>query len=475
MRYDHAEIELRWQDEWERTNAFHADVDRSKPKFYCLEMFPYPSGHMHMGHVRNYSIGDAMARFHRLMGKNVLYPMGYDSFGMPAENAAKKERGHPATVTDRNISSIQADQRRMGYSYDWRRRLATSDVEYYRWNQEMFLDLYDRGLVERRSAPVNWCVDCDTVLANEQVKNNRCWRCGLDVVQRDMAQWFLKMTEYSDELLDSLDEIEFPENVKAMQRNWIGRSRGAEIKFKIEKSDAEISCFTTRPDTIFGVTFLTLSPEHPLCEHLCRGTEWEAAWRDLRDECARLSEFERINLLKEKKGVFLGQHAINPMSGDRIPVYAGNFVVAGYGTGAVMAVPGHDQRDFDFAKAYDLEIRRVLVEKPDDDPNQPLEEAFIDYGPMVNSARPEFDGLSGDDAKSAVIAALESENSGLGTTQYRLRDWLLSRQRFWGTPIPMIHCDSCGIVQVPRKDLPVGITVRCDFHRRSERKSALKP
>ena len=322
MRYDHAEIEIRWQDEWERANAFHADVDKSKPKFYCLEMFPYPSGNMHMGHVRNYSIGDAMARFHRLMGKNVLYPMGYDSFGMPAENAAKKERGHPATVTDRNISSIQADQRRMGYSYDWRRRLATSDVDYYRWNQEMFLDLYDRGLVERRSAPVNWCVECDTVLANEQVKNNRCWRCGLDVVQRDMAQWFLKMTDYSDELLDSLDEIEFPDNVKAMQRNWIGRSRGAEIKFKIENSDSKISCFTTRPDTIFGVTFLTLSPEHPLCEDLCRDTEWESGWRKLRDECAKLSEFERINLLKEKKGVFLGQYAINPLSGDRIPVYA---------------------------------------------------------------------------------------------------------------------------------------------------------
>ena len=463
MRYDHAEIELRWQGEWERANAFHADVDHSKPKFYCLEMFPYPSGRMHMGHVRNYSIGDAMARFHRLMGKNVLYPMGYDSFGMPAENAAKKERGHPATVTDRNISSIQEDQRRMGYSYDWRRRLATSDVDYYRWNQEMFLDLYDRGLVERRSAPVNWCVDCDTVLANEQVKNNRCWRCGLDVVQRDMAQWFLKMTDYSDELLDSLDEIEFPENVKAMQRNWIGRSRGAEIKFKIEESGAEISCFTTRPDTIFGVTFLTLSPEHPLCEDLCRGTEWEEGWRNLRDECARLSEFERINLLKEKKGVFLGQHAINPLSGDRIPVYAGNFVVAGYGTGAVMAVPGHDQRDFDFAKTYDLEIRRVLVEKPGDDPNRPLEQAFTDYGPMVNSARPEFDGLSGDDAKSAVIDALESENTGLGTTQYRLRDWLLSRQRFWGTPIPMIHCDSCGIVQVPRKDLPVELPLDVTF------------
>jgi len=463
MAYDPQEIESRWQKEWSDASVFEAEIDDSKPKFYCLEMFPYPSGHMHMGHVRNYSIGDAMARFHRLMGKNVLYPMGYDSFGMPAENAAKKEGGHPNAVTHSNISSIRSDQERMGYSYDWRRFLATSDVDYYRWNQEMFLTLNEKGLVERRLAPVNWCVDCDTVLANEQVKNNRCWRCGLEVVQRDMAQWFVRMTEYSDELLDELDNISFPENVKTMQRNWIGRSHGAHIDFPVADSESLIGAFTTRPDTIFGATFVTLSPEHPLCEELCMGTDWEQGWRNLRDECARMSEFERINMLKEKKGVFLGRHAINPMNGEKIPIYAGNFVVASYGTGAVMAVPGHDQRDFDFAKAYDLEIRQVLQEKEDSDHHSPLIRAFEGYGPMINSSMDGFDGLSGDDAKNAVIAALEKNKSGYGTVEYRLKDWLLSRQRFWGTPIPMIHCDSCGVVPVPRENLPVELPLEVVF------------
>jgi len=463
MAYDAHELEMRWQRTWADAGAFEVEIDSSRPKFYCLEMFPYPSGQMHMGHVRNYSIGDAMARFQRLMGMNVLYPMGYDSFGMPAENAAKKEGGHPHTVTQRNIASIRSDQERMGYSYDWNRFLATSDVEYYRWNQEMFLTLNERDLVERRSAPVNWCTDCDTVLANEQVKNNRCWRCGLEVIQRDMAQWFLRMTEYSDELLDELDNISFPENVKAMQRNWIGRSHGAHIDFPVSGSDSLIGAFTTRPDTIFGVTFVTLSPEHPLCEELCAGSEWETGWRELRDECSRMSEFERINMLKEKKGVFLGRHAVNPMSGEEVPIYAGNFVVASYGTGAVMAVPGHDQRDFDFAKAYGLEIRRVLVQEEGDDPSAPLNEAFEGYGPMVNSSTEGFDGLSGDQAKDAVISALESSGSGHGTVEYRLKDWLLSRQRFWGTPIPMVHCDSCGIVPVPHEDLPVTLPLDVVF------------
>ena len=463
MAYDAQEVETRWQKAWSDEGVFEADIDDSKPKFYCLEMFPYPSGHMHMGHVRNYSIGDAMARFQRLMGKNVLYPMGYDSFGMPAENAAKKEMGPPHEVTHKNISSIRSDQERMGYSYDWRRQIATSDVDYYKWNQDMFLTLYDRGLVERRMAPVNWCLDCDTVLANEQVKNNRCWRCGLEVVQRDMAQWFLKMTEYSDELLEELENISFPENVKAMQRNWIGRSQGAHIDFLIADSESQIGAFTTRPDTIFGVTFVTLSPEHPLCGEICAGTEWEEGWRKLRDECARMSEFERINMLKEKKGVFLGKHAVNPLSGEKIPIYAGNFVVSSYGTGAVMGVPGHDQRDFDFAKKYDLEIRKVLAQDSQEDQSRPLKQAFEGYGPMVNSAREGFDGLSGEAAKDAVIAHLQELGSGYGTVEYRLKDWLLSRQRFWGTPIPMIHCDHCGIVPVSRDELPVELPLDVVF------------
>jgi len=463
MTYDAQELEPRWQQAWSEARAFEVEIDRDKEKFYCLEMFPYPSGNMHMGHVRNYSIGDAMARFQRLMGKNVLYPMGYDSFGMPAENAAKKEGGHPHEVTHKNISSIRSDQERMGYSYDWRRFLATSDVEYYKWNQEMFLMLNENGLVERRMAPVNWCVDCDTVLANEQVKNNRCWRCGLEVVQRDMAQWFLKMTQYSDELLDELDNISFPENVKTMQRNWIGRSYGAHINFPVVDSDSIIGAFTTRPDTIFGATFVTLSPEHLLCEKLTSGTEWEEAWRELRDECSRMSEFERINMLKEKKGVFLGKNAINPISGEEIPIYAGNFVVASYGTGAVMGVPGHDQRDFDFAKKYSLEIKRVILKEPEQDPDYPLSKAFEGYGPMTNSSIEGFDGLSGQEAKEAVITTLEDTGSGHGTVQYRLKDWLLSRQRFWGTPIPMIHCSSCGIVPVPRESLPVELPLEVIF------------
>tara|TARA_B100000287_G_scaffold410212_1_gene438333 strand:+ start:1817 stop:4672 length:2856 start_codon:yes stop_codon:yes gene_type:complete len=463
MTYDAQELEPRWQEAWSEARAFEAEIDRDKEKFYCLEMFPYPSGHMHMGHVRNYSIGDAMARFQRLMGKNVLYPMGYDSFGMPAENAAKKEGGHPHEVTHKNISSIRSDQQRMGYSYDWRRFLATSDVEYYKWNQEMFLMLNENGLVERRMAPVNWCIDCDTVLANEQVKNNRCWRCGLEVVQRDMAQWFLKMTQYSDELLDELDNISFPENVKTMQRNWIGRSYGAHINFPVVDSDSIIGAFTTRPDTIFGVTFVTLSPENPLCELLCSGTEWEKPWRELRDECSRMSEFERINMLKEKKGVYLGKNAINPISGEEIPIYAGNFVVASYGTGAVMGVPGHDQRDFDFAKKYSLEINRVILNEQDQDSGLSTNEAFEGYGPMVNSSIEGFDGLSGQEAKDAVITTLEKIGAGHGTVQYRLKDWLLSRQRFWGTPIPMIHCSSCGIVPVPREDLPVELPLDVVF------------
>ncbi len=463
MNYDTQKIEHYWQNEWAKEKIYEVNMDSDKPKFYCLEMFPYPSGNMHMGHVRNYSIGDSMARFNRLMGKNVLYPMGYDSFGMPAENAAKKERGHPHTVTHRNIKSIMGDQKRMGYSYDWSKSLITSDVEYYHWNQELFLLLNEKGLVERRFAPVNWCNECDTVLANEQVKNNRCWRCGLEVIQKDMAQWFLRMTDYSDQLLDDLDNIVFPENVKSMQKNWIGRSKGANIDFSIVDFKSIIRVFTTRPDTIFGSTFVTLSPEHPLCEELCKNTKWEQGWIELRDECSKLSEFERINMLKEKKGVFLGQYAINPLSQEKIPIYAGNFVVATYGTGAVMAVPGHDQRDFDFAIKYNLPIKFVLSNNNEQDINYKLNKAFEGYGKMINSNIQRFDGLKGEEAKNAVISELESKKVGKGTIQYRLKDWLLSRQRFWGTPIPMIHCDSCGVVPVPKSSLPVKLPLDVIF------------
>ena len=455
-------IEARWQAAWNDAAVFESEVDSSRPKFYCLEMFPYPSGQMHMGHVRNYSIGDSMARFRRLAGFNVLYPMGYDSFGMPAENAARKMGGHPHDVTWSNIESIRSDLKRMGFSYDWRRELATSDSSYYRWNQWIFLKFHEMGLVERRTAPVNWCDDCDTVLANEQVKNNRCWRCAGEVRQKDMAQWFLKMTEYADELLDSLEGIEFPENVKAMQRNWIGRSHGVDIHFPIVDSGEVIQAFTTRPDTIFGVTFVTLAPEHPLCEDLVKGTEFEADYRVLADECAKISEFDRINMLRDKKGVFLGRYATNPLTGESVPIYAGNFVVASYGTGAVMAVPGHDQRDYDFAKKYDIPIVQVLSEEQNKDPKV-TGRAFEGLGWMVNSGRDGFDGLYGDEAKATVIGTLEAESMGSGTIQYRLKDWLLSRQRFWGTPIPFIHCESCGVVPVQEADLPVELPLDVVF------------
>tara|TARA_B100001996_G_scaffold84733_1_gene62499 strand:+ start:1769 stop:4714 length:2946 start_codon:yes stop_codon:yes gene_type:complete len=462
VEYEPNAIEPKWQLAWKEAASFDSDVDHSKPKFYCLEMFPYPSGHMHMGHVRNYSIGDSIARYRRLRGFNVLYPMGYDSFGMPAENAARSKGGHPHDVTWGNIESIRADLQRMGFSYDWRRELATSNAEYYHWNQWIFLKFYETGLVERRTAPVNWCNDCETVLANEQVKNNRCWRCSSEVVQKEMAQWFLRMTAYANELLDGLDDIGFPEHVKAMQRNWIGRSHGAEIHFPVVDSDHTIAAFTTRPDTIFGVTFVTLSPEHPLCEELVAGTEQEEEFRALADECAKLTEFERINMLREKKGVFLGRMARNPLSGEEIPIYAGNFVVASYGTGAVMAVPAHDQRDYDFAEKYGIQIRRVLSES---EGSESITEgkAFEGLGWMIGSSREGFDGLYGDDAKQAVIRALEADGAGKGSTQFRLKDWLLSRQRFWGTPIPFVHCTKCGVIPVPKEELPVRLPLDVVF------------
>jgi len=449
-----ANFEHKWQKRWLDDEIFIAPLDSDKPKFYCLEMYPYPSGKMHIGHVRNYSIGDAVARYRRARGFNVIYPMGFDSFGMPAENAAIKEGGHPRDITDRNIASIKSDFKQMGFSHDWNRQLMSHDPDYYKWNQWFFLKFFESGLAYRTFANVNWCEQCNTVLANEQVHNGRCWRCSSEVTQRDMDQWFLKITKYAQELLDSLEEIQFPNHVKALQKDWMGRSEGAQIKFKVEGMDGlVIEAFTTRPDTIFGVTFVTLAPENPLCEDLVKGHENEQAWREMEKEAKQLSDMDR-GMLKEKKGVFLGRHAINPLSGEKIPIYAGNFVIASYGTGSVMAVPGHDARDFDFATEHNLPINRVLLETGTDNA-EPLTAAFEGYGEMTNSAREGFDGLQGDAAKSAVISALESENSGTGTIQWKIRDWLISRQRYWGTPIPIIHCKECGAVPVPENELPV--------------------
>ena len=453
--YNPQDTEESWQKAWDDSNIFNAEFREGKPVFYCLEMYPYPSGKMHMGHVRNYSIGDAVARYKRLKGFDVLYPMGFDSFGMPAENAAIEEGGHPHDITERNMKSITKQIKRMGFSYDWRRLVKSHDPQYYRWNQWFFLKFLESGLAYQQHAPVNWCTSCNTVLANEQVKAGRCWRCNGPVNQKEMSQWFLDITKYSQELLDGLEDIDFPENVKALQRDWIGRSEGAEIEFAVENSDDNIRVFTTRPDTLFGVTFVTLAPEHELAKKLVSGTEYEDDWKALHDEIIVMSEFDRIKNMGKKKGVPTGSFAIHPLTGERIPIWIGNFVIASYGTGAVMAVPGHDERDFDFAKKYDIPIKRVLVMSENASADDELKSAETEMGWMVNSGIEGFDGLYGDAAKTAVCESLENSGKGVGTVNWKIRPWLISRQRYWGTPIPIIHCDSCGAVPVPEDQLPV--------------------
>ena len=408
-----------------------------------------------MGHVRNYSIGDAVARYKRMMGFEVLYPMGFDSFGMPAENAAIKEGGHPHDITEKNMASITKQIKRMGFSYDWNRMVKSHDPNYYKWNQWFFTKFYENGLAFQEFAPVNWCNPCNTVLANEQVKAGRCWRCNGPVIQKEMSQWFLDIPKYAQELVDGLEQIQFPENVAAMQRDWLGRSEGAEITFEIEDSDDTITVFTTRPDTLFGVTFVTLAPEHELAKKLVSGTEYEADWQALHDEVSVMAEFDRIKNMNKKKGVPLGKNAIHPLTGEKIPIWSGNFVIASYGTGAVMAVPAHDERDFDFAKKFSIPIRRALVTSENGDASQELSKAETEYGWMVNTGRDDFDGLYGNEAITAVIDELIRINRGKRKLNWKIRPWLISRQRYWGTPIPIIHCDECGTVPVPEKDLPV--------------------
>ena len=408
-----------------------------------------------MGHVRNYSIGDAVARYKRMMGFEVLYPMGFDSFGMPAENAAIKEGGHPHDITEKNMASITKQIKRMGFSYDWNRMVKSHDPNYYKWNQWFFTKFYENGLAFQEFAPVNWCNPCNTVLANEQVKAGRCWRCNGPVIQKEMSQWFLDIPKYAQELVDGLEQIQFPENVAAMQRDWLGRSEGAEITFEIEDSNDTITVFTTRPDTLFGVTFVTLAPEHELAKKLVSGTEYEADWQALHDEVSVMAEFDRIKNMNKKKGVPLGKNAIHPLTGEKIPIWSGNFVIASYGTGAVMAVPAHDERDFDFAKKFSIPIRRALVMSENGDASQELVKAETEYGWMVNTGRDDFDGLYGNVAITAVIDELIRINKGKRKLNWKIRPWLISRQRYWGTPIPIIHCDECGTVPVPEKDLPV--------------------
>jgi leucyl-tRNA synthetase len=482
-RYEPHAIEEKWQAVWDAEGLYSVTEDAAKPKKYVLEMFPYPSGDIHMGHVRNYSIGDVVARYSTMRGLTVLHPIGWDAFGLPAENAAIKSRTHPSTWTYANIEKQKASFRRMGFSYDWNRAVVTSDVDYYRWGQWIFLKFWERGLVERKSSPVNWCPSCKTVLANEQVLGDGvCWRCKSVVEKRELEQWFFKITEYAQELLDDLDLLPgWPERVKTMQANWIGRSEGAEVAFILcdvtgEPTGRTITVFTTRPDTLFGCSFFLLAPEHPLVAEITVGTEYEAAVQTVVTAAARETAVERTAGEVEKVGAFTGRFVVNPVNGEKVPVWVSNYVLMEYGTGAVMAVPSGDQRDFEFARKYELPIPPVVL--ADDDPllttlggvrNRVRDDvawdvAFDDDGVMVQSG--EFTGMrggKGSEGMQAVTAWLAERGQGGAAINFRLRDWLISRQRYWGNPIPAVHCSSCGLLPVPEAELPVRLPESVDI------------
>lgn len=456
-------IEKKWQEKWEESETFKTKKDEEKEKYYVLEMFPYPSGKLHMGHVRNYSIGDAFARYKRMQGANVIYPMGYDAFGLPAENAAIKNNSHPADWTKKSIKEMKEQQKELGLSYDWSRLVNTSSPDYYKWNQWMFLKMYEEGLVERKKAPINFCPECNTVLANEQVEEGKCWRCGTEVEIKNLQQWFLKITEYADELLKELDNMEgWPEKVKTMQRNWIGKSEGTLIKFPFaDNPDEHIPIFTTRPDTLYGVTFMVYAPEHPKVLELVEGTEKEEEVKEFVNKIILEDRFERTADDRKKEGMFIGKYAINPVTEEKIPIYIANFVLPEYGTGAIMAVPAHDQRDFEFAKKYDIPIKVVITPEGHELNGEKMKRAYTEEGVMVNSGK--FNGWNNLEAIDGITEHLEEEGIGERTTQYKLRDWLISRQRYWGTPIPVIYCDECGVVPVPEDDLPVELPTDVEF------------
>jgi len=455
-KYIPKSIESKWQAYWDREKLFEVGEDPSREKFYLLEMFPYPSGRIHMGHVRNYSIGDVVARFLRMQGFNVLHPMGWDAFGMPAENAAIKAKTHPAKWTYDNIDYMRGQLKKLGFSYDWSREFATCDVSYYRWEQLFFVRMYEQGLAYRKSSYVNWCNSCQTVLANEQVEGGTCWRCDQPVVQKEMEQWFFKITDYVEELLDYTSKLPgWPERVLTMQQNWIGKSFGSQIFFPLAAGGGQIEVFTTRADTLFGATFMSIAPEHPLAPALSRGTPQQEAVLQFIEKAKQAKRSDRVADLLEKEGVFTGSYCINPATREKMPVYVANFVVMEYGSGAVMAVPAHDQRDFEFAKKYGLPIKVVIEPEEADNPlhADELTAAFEDDGILANSGS--FSGMDSARARTAITSALGERGLARKTVQYRLRDWGISRQRYWGAPIPVIYCDRCGVVPVPEKDLPV--------------------
>jgi leucyl-tRNA synthetase len=448
VNYEIQEIERKWQDRWETERIFYVTEDPSRPKYYNLQMYPYPSGDLHMGHLRNYTYVDLLTRYRRMQGYNVLSPMGWDSFGLPAENAAIKTGIHPRVFTEQQIPRMKAQLRRLGAVYDWDRELASHTPEYYRWDQWLFLELYERGLAYKRKARVNWCPVDQTVLANEQVVDGNCERCGSPVDGRDLDQWFFKITDYAQRLLDDLEPLDaWPDRVRTMQRNWIGRSEGCTFRMQVEGTDLGFDVYTTRPDTAFGMTFAVLAPEHPLVESLIAGSTVEDEAREYIARAGRTSEIDR-QAEGDKTGVFTGHHALNPVNGKRVPIWIADYVLMGYGTGAIMAVPGQDQRDWDFATKYGIEIIRT-VQPPADFEG----EAYTGEGPAINSGF--LDGMGLAEAKTAIIAWFEEQGLGVGTVNFRLRDWLISRQRYWGCPIPMITCPVDGMVPVPRDQLPV--------------------
>ncbi len=461
-RYHPQVVEAKWQKRWEEEKTFRAVEGGDRPKYYVLEMFPYPSGRIHMGHVRNYTIGDVVARYKRMRGFNVLHPMGWDAFGMPAENAAIEKGVHPAKWTRENIAYMKGQLRRMGFSYDWDREFATCDPSYYRWEQWLFLRMLEHGLVYRKTTTVNWCEACATVLANEQVEQGRCWRCGSEVGQKELPGWFFRITKYADELLEWTGKLPgWPPQVLTMQRNWIGKSHGAEVEFPLHGRDGSIRVFTTRPDTLYGVTFMSLAPEHPLVPELVRGTGREAEVMAFVERVRREDAIRRTAEDYEKEGVFTGAYAVNRLTGERVPIYVANFVLMEYGTGAVMAVPAHDQRDFEFARKYGLPIRVVIQPEGQSLDPDTMTEAYEDEGVMVNSGP--FDGTPSREGIRAVIRYLEEKGWGRGAVNYRIRDWGISRQRYWGAPIPVVHCENCGIVPVPEEDLPVVLPEDVEF------------
>ena len=466
-KYDFKEIEKKWQKYWEENKCFQTDEDPNKKKYYCLEMFPYPSGKLHMGHVRNYAIGDVVARFKKMDGYNVLHPMGWDSFGLPAENAAIKHGIHPSIWTWDNIAEMRKQQKELGLSYDWDREVATCHPDYYKWMQWIFIQFYKRGLAYKKENPVNWCPSCQTVLANEQVVDGCCERCKTPVGKKNLSQWYLKITNYADRLLDNLDKLDgWPNKVKVMQKNWIGKSVGCEVDFRVLDRDEKLTVFTTRVDTIYGTTFMVLAPEYPAVMDMVAGTKYEQPVRDYISKVEHMNDIERTSTANEKTGVFIGRYAVNPFTKKHIPIYISDYVLMSYGTGAVMGVPAHDQRDFEFATKFGIDIIPVVDPGDPDIDLDNLEKACAAEGKLINSG--EFTGLNNRVAIDRFIEVVEKAGIGRKTINYRLRDWLISRQRYWGTPIPMIYCEHCGWVAEREENLPVLLPTDVEFTGKGE-------